>query len=594
MCGIFGCIGKENIINTCLNGLKKLEYRGYDSSGISFIINNKINTIKSVGKIINLEQKIINRNINSHCAIMHTRWATHGEVSEINAHPHSFNGVSVVHNGIIENYLQLKTKFNISCVSQTDTEVIVHLINKFTGTNLEKLKQACAMLEGSYALAVLFENEPYKIYVAKNKSPVVIAKNENSCFVCSDANALTECESAIYLEDNCFAEISCEKIAIFNNSLKKISKYNEIKIVSNTENKINNFKHFMLKEIFEVPESIKHTVINNSHYETLLSIFTALNINDIENIFLIGCGTAFHACMVGEQLFNQIGLNAHSYIASEFRYADIHIPPKSLAIFISQSGETADTLACVEKCNNLNLKTLAITNVQFSSITKIANKTLYTFAGSEVAVASTKAYNCQLTLLFLLRNFLKYLNNDKKEQNFGQECENLIKITNNLLNNELILKLKKLSYKYRDVKNFFLIGRLGDGITAKEGALKLKEITYNNCESYPSGELKHGTISLIDNNSLVICYATKKQVYLKSLVALEEVKCRGAKTILITCENFEVENRFDEIIKIKDVPELYSELTSIEVMQLFSYFLCVELGLDPDKPRNLAKSVTVE
>ncbi len=599
MCGIFGIIGDENVIDKCLNGLKKLEYRGYDSSGVAYIYDNKINIVKKIGKIANLEKELKN-NISSKCAIMHTRWATHGAVTEVNAHPHTTKNkdVAIVHNGIIENYAELKQYYNLSCISQTDSEIIACLLDKCKkNSNLEKLKEVCSQLLGSYALAIIFANEPEKIYVAKNISPVVVGNSNGCSYVCSDANTLGEfCKSITVLEDNNFAVLTKDEITLFDFNLNKIDcvKINILNNYSNT--KLLNFKHYMLKEIFDVPSAITETVNNNSNYNNLVNIFKKLKYNENTKFIFIGCGTAYHACLVGERLLNSINIEAHSYIASEFRYEKIKLDKNIIAIFISQSGETFDTLACIEKCKKQKIKTLAITNVRYSNITKLAHKVLYTYAGSEIAVASTKAYNSQLTILFLLKNFLKnYKNEQKNEIFYKNECKRIKKYSKYLLNQNLISKVKSLAHKYKRIKKFFLIGRLGDSITAKEGALKIKEITYNHCESYASGELKHGTIALIDKKSVVICFATNKKMLQKSFVALEEVACRGAKTILVTLNSVNIdESKFNEVIKINEVSSAYQELISIEVMQLFSYFLCVELKLDPDKPRNLAKSVTVE
>ena len=599
MCGIFGCVGKNNVVDMCLDGLKKLEYRGYDSSGIAYFYKNDIKIVKKTGKICNLEREIKKLHIKSNCAIMHTRWATHGEVCDLNAHPHTNKNktIALVHNGIIENYNELKNEYKFECVSQTDSEVIAYLIeNSKKKNNLEKIKDVCSLLVGSYALAVVFSDENNKIYVAKNKSPVVVGHMNNCSYVCSDANALSDfCNSVNILNDKEFAILTSDSVEIFDYNLQKISAVN-ISIISNkTKTVALNYPHFMLKEICEVPLSIVSTVENNNFY-VLDNIFKKLKFNSKTKFILIGCGTAYHACLLGEKYLSELNFEARCYVASEFRYEKIKLNKNTIAIFVSQSGETADTLACVEKCKNHKLKTLAITNVMYSSISKQADEALYTYAGTEIAVASTKAYNSQLTMLLLIRNYLK---NIKKSQNnaliFEKECKNIKNSTKYLMNNDLLNQMKYLAKKYKKINHFFLIGRLKDQITAREGALKIKEITYKHCEGYASGELKHGSIALIDNSCVVICFATNKKMLQKSLVALEEVACRGAKTILVTLDSFNLDfSKFDEVIKIKKVKSEYQELISIEVMQLFSYYLCVELRLDPDKPRNLAKSVTVE
>lgn len=604
MCGIFGICGNDNIIPKSLFGIAQLEYRGYDSAGIAFFMGEKIEIIKKNGQIIALEKELQKQNPVSTCAIAHTRWATHGKPSDENAHPHfsKGKGFALVHNGIIENHLELKREHlkNIELSSTTDTEVAACLIEKFfEGNALEALKRTCGKIKGSYAFALLCSKTPDTIYLAKKDSPLFVASGKDETFFASDATALTNFSKTIYaMKNNEFAILTKKNITFFNERLEIVKK-SALKLSDHKKGiDLKNFAHHMHKEIYEIPESVASTVEEYSTAQKVFKAFPRKSLKKIKKIKIIACGTAYHAGLVGKKIIETTTeIDVETEIASEFRYSDPKLAKNTLCIFISQSGETADTIAAVRLCKSLKCRTLAITNVKNSSITFEADHTLFTNAGPEIAVASTKAYNCQLVILYLLCNLLS-TRKGSKEKIREEYAKTVIKIKS-MFSNEIIdsyeNQCKNLAKKHLNSKNIYIIGRQLDLATANEASLKLKEISYLHCEAYPAGELKHGTISSIEDGSLVVAYITQKNMYEKTLNAVHETKSRGAKILIISNLN---ESSFldccNDFIQVPNHHDFFMPLISIIPMQLFSYHFSTLLGINPDKPRNLAKSVTVE
>lgn len=593
MCGIVGYIG-ENVKKNLILSLKKLEYRGYDSAGVSWIKNNEIITIKRKGYINNLEKQINYNDDYNTVGIAHTRWATHGIANNKNAHPHFSNSkeFSLVHNGIIENYSELKEFLklhNYSFVSDTDSEIIVNLLEynyKIHKNVLKALQITCNKLKGSYSISVL-HNLEQKIYFAKFNMPLYI--DAENLFVASDVNAFIKKSNKIFsIENNEYGFISNNEIKVYKNG-KEISK-KALKIENvYEENSKNGYSHFMLKEINEIENAIKNTILCYKSNKNLEKI-----INNIDKVYLIACGTAYHACLNGEKfLIKYAKINAFTFIASEFNLAPPIIDKKTLCVFVSQSGETADTINALKLAKRKKAKTLVITNVKTSSITRLANLNYYTEAGPEIAVASTKAYNTQVSLLYKI---------------VSEICKiKKTKLKDLLINSKL--KINEINSKVEIYKNFadeilkyqkvYYLGRNLDYIQAQEGSLKLKEITYINSQAISAGELKHGTLSLIDENSLVIAILTEKDKLDKNINNINEILSRNGNIIFISPYKKEIEAKlkFNKTVNFIELPkiqqEFYPMITSIPLFYL-AYFVSVKKGLNPDKPRNLAKSVTVE
>jgi len=599
MCGIFGIVGIENKKENLLNGIKKLEYRGYDSSGIAFFNNDSIKIIKTVGEISALEKLLNEKNPGFNCGIAHTRWATHGKPCNKNAHPHfsKNKNFAIVHNGIIENFKELKARYlkNITLTSQTDSEIIVQLIEKsFTGNVLETLQKVCNEIKGSYAFCVLYKNEPDKIYVTRKDSPLILAHTKNNSFVASDVSAiLPYTKEQFILKNMNYATLTSKELCFYDENLKPVS-YDKVIINESTvETEKQNFTHFMLKEIYEIPTAIKQTLNAYPDISSVYNIIPKKIFKQTKHIKIIACGTAYHAGLIAKKVLEhyKIPISIDIEIASEFRYSEGIIKKNTLCIFISQSGETADTLESIKKCKKLGAKTVSITNVKNSSITYIADYNLYTVAGREIAVASTKAYNSQLALLYLLFSFFS---KNVKEKFYEVKTEILNLFKNELLIETIEKQVKALLQKYKMVNSIYCIGRGFDYETSREASLKLKEITYTHCESYPAGELKHGTLSLIEKGVLVICFLTQTKIADKTLNALFEVKSRDAEVLLITNKENIEKNSYDEIIYLPFKNDLYLPIVSIIPIQILSYYMSLEKGINPDKPRNLAKAVTVE
>ena len=613
MCGIVGYIGEKKAYPILLTGLTALEYRGYDSAGIASIEDDKICVMKDKGRVANLNNIRGKNKLSGTVGIAHTRWATHGKPSKENAHPHMDNSetFAVVHNGIIENYTELRkflTDNGYKFLSQTDTEVIPNLIhyhfskdtnddeNKF----LRSVQSATKDLKGSFAIEVLCNLYPDKMVVVRKDSPLVIGKGITGYHIASDIPALLEFTRDFYLLDDYeFALIEKNSIKFYNSDLVEHSK--EIKNIEwdSSAAEKNGYEDYMLKEIFEQPTAIRETIGSRLKLGEPCN-FSDINItkeylSTINKIFIIACGTAMHAGLTGKKFIeNLCNIPVEVDIASEFRYRNPIIDEKTLCIFISQSGETADTIAALKLSKSKGAKTLAVSNVIGSSITREADYTIYTHAGPEIAVASTKAYTSQVVLLGILAIYFAEIlesTDSKTLENLKKDIFDLPKkIETSLKTSDEVKKFAKKISKEKDV---FFIGRGSDYNVALEGSLKLKEISYIHSEAYASGELKHGPIALIEKGITVISILTDKNLLEKSISNIEEVITRGAKTFIVTNQDIENSN-FDNVVKIEDTNPLLSPILSVIPLQLLAYYISKDKGLDVDKPRNLAKSVTVE
>ena len=608
MCGIVGYIGKNNATKLVLEGLKKLEYRGYDSAGLSMIRDNKLVTFKKKGRIKVLEDSFDQEEFFSNICIGHTRWATHGEPNEINAHPHlsTDRKISVVHNGIIENYLELRndlTKKGYKFLSQTDTEVIPNVISdNYKGDILEAVFKSTEILRGAYSLGIIDENDGKRLIAVRNSSPLLFAICEDGYFVASDITSVIEhTNKIIYLEDGDVVDMREGSYTIYDKNHKKVEReITEVEISAADASK-EGYDHFLIKEIHEQPRLLREVIsIKHKDYKINLPAEGSLSLDELKNInkiYVTACGTAFHAGEAGKfAIENLAKIPVISEIASEFRYKNMFVDDKSLVIFVSQSGETADTLAALREAKALGAKTLAITNVVGSSISREADKVVYCYAGPEISVASTKAYTTQVISLYFLAMDIALKLNKISEDKVKEIIENMEKLPEQI---EEILKHKEqfedIAELIKDAKSIFYTGRSLDYITAKEGALKLKEISYIHTESFPSGELKHGSIALIEEGTPVISVATQSSILEKTISNNQELIARGATVISIAEEkNDFVRDSSDVMIEIPDTIDLLTPLLAVIPEQLIAYYSSVLLGNDVDKPRNLAKSVTVE
>ena len=603
MCGIVGYVGNKEAKKILLEGLTKLEYRGYDSAGFAVMNDNNIGCLKCKGRVKNLiEDKSINEFIGN-LGIAHTRWATHGEPSTRNSHPHLDNEgkIAVVHNGIIENYVELKNfllEKGYVFLSDTDTEVIPNLIDYYYKLNnnenfLKAVKQATDDLLGSYALEIISIYNPEEIIVTRKDSPLVVGKGVGENYICSDVPAVLSYTNVFYyLGEKEFAVITKNDIKFYNNNLENISKDAKIVDWENSAADKGNFEDYMLKEIFEQPRKVEETfdIANLKGLELEKDYLKSIN-----KIVIVACGTAKNAGTVAKNIFEALcRIETLVEVASEFRYRNPIIDNKTLAIFISQSGETADTIAALKLAKSKGAKTVAVTNVKGSSITRESDFSIYTLAGPEIAVASTKAYTSQIALLTLMAmDFAEKLERVNKEviESIKAEIPEISSKINYVLENkEKYHDIAKDIINNRDV---FFIGRGIDYAVAEEGALKLKEISYIHAESYSSGELKHGPIALIEKDVPVIGIITDEDLVEKSVSNMQEVISRGAKSIIVTNQEIDSDN-FNYVINIPKINKLLSPILSVIPLQLISYYAAKEKSLDVDKPRNLAKSVTVE
>ena len=606
MCGIVGYVGKRNAQDVLLDGLEKLEYRGYDSAGVALALEGGIRVVKSKGRLAELRKRLaVEALARSGCGIGHTRWATHGEPSDVNSHPHSTPRVSIVHNGIIENYGVLKERLmakGYTFESETDTEVLVKLIDScYEGEPLKALRAALAMVRGSYALAVLFRDFPDTLFAVKRESPLIVGWGEEENFIASDIPALLKYTRRYsVLEEGDMAVVNADGIRFYNEFAEPVER--EV-LTANWDQEAaekGGYPHFMLKEINEQPAAITATVsprVENGLPDLRVPELTDERLRRIGMVHLVGCGTAMHAGMVGKAAIEALArVPAQVEIASEFRYRNPILRPEDLVIIISQSGETSDTLAALKLAKSRGVPVLAIVNVVGSSIARAADYVMYTYAGPEIAVASTKAYMVQMCVLYLFALRLAYARGMQTDAEIRRLTAELLRagevIKPRLADCE---QIKYLASRFVNTQSCFFIGRGFDYSLSLEGSLKLKEISYVHSDAYAAGELKHGTISLVTDGVPVIALATQKQVYEKTISNAKETKSRGAKVLLFTTQDAVVPDGVaDYVVRLDDYDDLLMPLQLIVPLQLFAYYMAVLRGCDVDKPRNLAKSVTVE
>ena len=607
MCGIVGYIGNQPAQKILINGLSKLEYRGYDSAGIAVYDDGKINIEKKKGRLQNLENRLSDHALNGSVGIGHTRWATHGEPSDTNAHPHaSIDGnIAVVHNGIIENYMALK-EFLIDkghmFRSDTDTEVVAHLIDMYyEGDIVDAVIKAVKDLRGSYSLGIICAKEPDKLIAVRKDSPLIVGIGDNENYIASDIPAILSYTRDVYLLDN-------DEIAILeNNNVTVLDRYGET--VGKQVFKVDwdpgdaekgGYDHFMLKEINEQPKALRDVLSGRCFSDHVILDQIHLTKKDLEKltrIQIIACGTAYHAALVGRYLIEKYArITVEAETAAEYRYCDPIVDDKTMMIVISQSGETADTLAALRLAKAQGARVVAITNVVGSSIAREADDVLYTNAGPEIAVASTKAYVTQVVCMMLFAMELGRLNGHLSDEKISELSESLL-ATPELVEEALKQQkaLKQLAIDHFKVDDAYFIGRGLDYYTCMEGSLKMKEVSYIHSEAYPAGELKHGAIALIEEGSLVIAVCTQDNVFDKMLSNIKEVKARGAFVLAIAQSHHpEIASEVDKVFYLPDAEETLSAINAVVYLQIFAYYLAVARGCDVDKPKNLAKSVTVE
>ncbi|MFC6335197.1 glutamine--fructose-6-phosphate transaminase (isomerizing) [Paenibacillus septentrionalis] len=611
MCGIVGYIGKGETQEILLSGLKKLEYRGYDSAGIAVFTEQGLEIKKAKGRIANLEEKLDGAPLLGTAGIGHTRWATHGKPSDVNSHPHTDNShqFSVVHNGIIENYLDLKEELIAKghvFVSETDTEVVSHLIaEEYNGNLVEAVQRATQRMRGAFALGVLTSHEPDKLVAVRFASPLIIGVGKGENFIGSDIPAILEYTRDVYiLDDGEMAVLTTNGVELLNLNGESIAKdivHIDWDLV--TAEKAG-FDHFMLKEIHEQPKAYRETMLGRIAEDgKSVNLSKELEMSDdyvksINKVHIVACGTAYHAGLVGKSVIESLArIPVETDVASEYRYRSPIITPDTLVIVVSQSGETADTLAAMREAQRNGARVLAITNVVGSSVAREADDVLVTWAGPEIAVASTKAYSSQLIAFYLLGLHLSRVRGTQSSEQIAQVIEALTALPEQV---EEILEqsavLKQVAESMSHHTSLFFIGRGVDYAVAQEGSLKLKEISYIHSEAYAAGELKHGTLALIEDGIPVIALISQEDLYEKTLSNIKEVKARGAHVLAVTNQGFEAEvaKSVDEVFSIPKTLPVLTPALSVVPLQLISYYASLSLGHDVDKPRNLAKSVTVE
>ena len=606
MCGIIGINSNKPVAATIINSLKKLEYRGYDSAGIATLSGGLINEVKSEGRVDNLEKNSLVKSMEGTIGIGHVRWATHGLPNSINAHPHSSQNVSVVHNGIIENSTLLK-KFLVSkghkFKSQTDTEVIVHLITEHLKTDniVNSIQKTLKSLHGSFALGIIFKDEPNLIVGARRGSPLAVGYGPNENYLGSDSYALKSMTNKItYLNDGEFCIIKKDHVEFFSEDGTKINK--KVLELSSEEEKYDkgDYKHFMAKEIEEQPITLKNGI--KEYIDTANNDINIYNIpwkkNEISSITLIGCGTAYHSCLMAKYWFEELtSLDVNVDIASEFRYRKNRFKKDTLYVFVSQSGETADTYAALDLCNKNQMKTCAVVNVIESSIARDSEFVLPIHCGTEIGVASTKAFLGQILILYILALKLAFLRKDIEKKALSEKLKDLKELPN-LVEQTLLTdnKIQNISNTFNEAKGSMFLGRGFSYPIALEGALKLKELSYVHAEGYPAGEMKHGPLALIEEGMPVVVLAPRDNYYKKTISNMQEVIARGAKVLLITNKSTDevVSENIWETIEVESTNEdLLPFLLTIPLQKL-AYYSALKKGFDIDKPRNLAKSVTVE
>jgi glutamine---fructose-6-phosphate transaminase (isomerizing) len=608
MCGIVGYIGQKQAAPILLDGLARLEYRGYDSAGMAVYDGNEIKMVKSMGRLKILEELTCGgETLPGTVGIGHTRWATHGQPSDINSHPH-FNEnetISIVHNGIIENYIALKNKLmdkGYSFKSETDTEVLVQLIDYYyKGNPLEAITKVMHRVEGSYALGIMFADHPDQIFAVRKASPLIVGKSEDGCFIASDVPAILKYTRDIYyIEDQEVVRLRRDHMHFYTVDEEEIQKTSvRIDWDANAAEK-GGYEHFMLKEMYEQPKTVRNTfsprIVDGDILIEELKM-SDQDITAIKKIHIVACGSAYHAGMSGKYVIEGLSrIPVEVDLASEFRYRNPILDEGSMVIVISQSGETADTLAALREAQKRGSKVLSIVNVVGSSIAREADNVMYTWAGPEIAVATTKAYTAQLIALYLLAMKFAKVRGKIEDSLFAEMLSDLEKLPDQI---EMLLankeKIQRFANRYIGAKDIFFIGRGIDYAISLEASLKLKEISYVHSEAYAAGELKHGTISLIEEGTLVAAVLTQEDLYKKTISNMVEVKSRGAFLLAVTNEgHIDIEKAADYVIYIPHTNSYFANSLAIIPLQLFAYYVSVGKGCDVDKPRNLAKSVTVE
>ena len=606
MCGIVGYTGSKNAVDVLLDGLSSLEYRGYDSAGISVVCGEKLTTIKTKGRLQNLADLIKEQGKpQCHCGIGHTRWATHGEPSDLNAHPHVTEKLSLVHNGIIENYQQIKGKLlsqGYEFSSQTDTECAAKLIDSlYSGDPMDTIRKAISQMEGSYAFGIVFADHPDKIYAVRQGSPLIVAKGEGENFIASDVPAILKYTRQYYLiEEKEIAEVSAQEINIYSPEGEKVQKPLLTASWTVEQAQKGGYDHFMLKEIYEQPRALRDTV-----HPRISDGLPSFEMDDVperffkrfEKISIVACGTAMHAGMLGKALIEKLArIPVETDIASEFRYRNPIMDKTTLVIVISQSGETADTLAALRLAKQHGVTTLAIVNVTGSSIAREADYIIHTYAGPEIAVASTKAYSVQLSVMYMIAIKMA-LAKQEITTNQARELTSSLMHAIETTEKSILLdeQIKAYIKRYENLNDLFFLGRGLDYALGLEGSLKLKEISYIHCEAYAAGELKHGTISLITDGVPVVALATQEILLPKMVSNIREVRSRGADVLLICKKGMRIDRDvYGEKLELPAIDDLFMPIVGVIPLQLIAYHTAVLRGCDVDKPRNLAKSVTVE
>lgn len=608
MCGIVGYIGNKQAAPILLEGLEKLEYRGYDSAGLAILDEGKINVVKSKGRLSVLKAKTDNGNtVHGTIGIGHTRWATHGEPSDTNAHPHlsSSGKFAIVHNGIIENYLKLRSsleKKGFTFISETDTEIIANLVEYYyNGDLVDTVIKVISKVNGSYALGILCDDMPDTFVAVRKDSPLIVGLGEGENFIASDIPAvLAHTRNVYFLEDNEIAVIKKDDVSIYNTDKEKIEKeVYEVKWDIAAAEK-GGYEHFMFKEIMEQPKAIRDTISPRLDGNNIILDDITLSdeyIKNISRLYIVACGSAYHVGVVGKYVIEKLArIPVSVEVASEFRYCSPIIDDKTLVILVSQSGETADTIAAMREAKKMGARTLAVVNAVGSTIAREADDTLYTWAGPEIAVATTKAYSTQLNAMYLIALHLASATGTVTEEKKQSVITSLNKLSGNIA--KILTDKEQIQYcasKYYGSKSVFFIGRELDYAVALEGSLKLKEISYIHSEAYAAGELKHGPIALIEEGTLVFALCTVDSLFEKMLSNIKEVKARGAVVIAIAPEGHtDIEKEADYVIYVPECDDVVMPSEVVIPLQLFSYYVSSLKGLDIDKPRNLAKSVTVE
>lgn len=610
MCGIVGYVGSGNAKDIIIDGLKKLEYRGYDSAGIAIQQNGKLTVRKQVGGIANLEELISAEDMSSRCGIGHTRWATHGAPSTVNAHPHANEkgDIAVVHNGIIENYVELKQwlieEHHVQFISETDTEVVAQLIGVlYEGDLLDAVYKAVEKMRGAYAICAVSADDPNKLVAVRKDAPLIAGLGKGQNFIASDIPALLKYVKQIYLiENNETVVVTPDKVQILDQNRQPVKRdvFNVTWDADSAEKE--GFDHFMLKEIFEQPKGLEDTLLRRLNEDGSINLdgisMTKEEIEGFNKIYIVACGTAYHAGLVGKYVIEKLArVPVEVDVASEFRYRDPFVDDKTLFIAISQSGETLDTLAALREAKSKGARILSVVNVVGSSVARESDDVFYTWAGPEIAVASTKAYTTQLMCMYLLALHMGHARGTITDEYFNQFVNDLKEIPQKLkafLETETS-KIESLAKKLYNREQIFFIGRGLDSAVAYEGSLKLKEISYINSFAIAAGELKHGTIALIEPETLVITLGTQDFLYEKTLSNIQEIKARGAHVLSVAkAGSTAIEEHSNETIYIPKCRDEIAPLLSVVPLQIFAYYVAKEKGCNIDKPKNLAKSVTVE